>query len=133
MKDMSEILPWAWRAASLASRGETGEVGSGGAVSLAVLGTSTGLVGPASGAGLGLEAGTGSGLGSEALVKEAAPAAVVDFVEPTGDAAREVMGRACEFLMSVEPWACASEACAGTASRLLRTEIGSLAVLPPLG
>lgn len=132
MKDISETLPWAWMAASLASRGETGEVGSGGPVSLAV-GTSTGLVGSASGAGLSLEAGTGSGLESEALVEEAAPAVVLDFVEPAGDAAREVMERAWEFLMSVEPWACASEACAGTASRLLRTEIGSLAVLPPLG
>lgn len=106
-----------------------GEVGSG---SLVVLGTSTGLVGSASGTGLSLEAGTGSGLDSEGLVEEAAPAVVPDFVEPAGDAAREVMGRAWEFLMSVEPWACASEACAGTASRLLRTAMGGLAVLAPL-
>lgn len=97
-----------------------------------MLGTSTGLVGSASGIGLSLEAGTGSGFDSDGLVEEAAPAAVLDFVEPAGDAAREVMGRAWEFLMSVEPWACASEACAGTASRWLRTEMGGLAVLPPL-
>lgn len=113
---------------SLASKGETGEVGAGRAVapavSLDVFGTSTGLVGSASGAGLSLEA--------MGLVEEEAPAVVLDFVEPAGDAAREVMGRAWEFLMSVEPWACASEACAGTASRWLRTEMGGLGVLPPL-
>lgn len=98
---------------SLESKGDSGEVCSVGAVAgaptatgmaLVGLGTSTGLLGAVSMGGaadLGTGTGTG-GLGSTG--REGAPT-VPDFVEPTGEAAKDVMGRAWEFSMWVEPWA----------------------------
>lgn len=135
MKDMLDKLPWLGRPASLESKGDSGGVcPTGGstaaapaaAVSAFWLGTSTGLLGAASATALSgsVRTGTGTGcLGSNGLGAATAPEA--DLVEPTGEAAREVMGRAWEFLMSVEPWACASEAWAGATARWFRTEMGA--------
>lgn len=102
MKDMLDKLPWLWRPTSLESKGDSGGVCStGGAIAAAPavavafgFGTSTGLLGSASATELSDLAGTGTGtdcLDSKGL-GAAAPEA--DLVEPTGEAAREVMGRA---------------------------------------
>lgn len=102
MKDMLDRLPWLGRPTSLESKGDSGGVcPTGGAVAAAPatavafgFGTSTGLLGSASVAELSDLGRTGTGtdcLDSKGL---AAAPPEVDLVEPTGDAAREVMGRA---------------------------------------
>lgn len=104
MKDMLDRLPWLGRPTSLESKGDRGGVcptgGSTAAAPAAALiafwlGTSTGLLGSASATMLSdsvrVETGTDC-LGSRGLGAATPPEA--DFVEPTGEAAREVMGRA---------------------------------------
>lgn len=118
---------------SLESKGDNGEVCPVGAVAgapaatgmaLVGLGTSTGLLGAVSMGGA-ADLGTG-GLGSTG--REGAPI-VPDFVEPAGEAAKDVMERAWKFSMWVEPWAWASEGWAGAAALWLCTEMGGLVVL----
>lgn len=62
-------------------------------------GTSTGLLGSASAADFGRTAARLCSTGLETAPATPEP----DLVEPTGEAAREVMGSAEEFVMSVEP------------------------------
>lgn len=104
-KDMLLKLPWLCKPTSLESKGDNGEVCPAGSMSAAPtatgmalvgLGTSTGLLGAVSmmaAAGLGTGTGTDC-LGSAGL--EGRPV-VADLVEPTGEAAKEVMGRAWEL------------------------------------
>lgn len=133
MKDMLLWLPWLWRPVSLESKGDSGVCPTGGDFLAAVaaveaafgFGTSTGLLGSASAADCWR---TGARLYSKGL--DTAPATPEpDLVEPTGEAAREVMGRAEEFVMSVEPWAWASEAWAGATALWLCTEMGALVLV----
>lgn len=108
MKDMLDTLPWLWRAVSLWSSGDNEVFPTGWRavepVEVALgFGTSTGLLGAASGVLSGV-ARTGACLDSKGLGAAAATPAP-ERVEPTGEAANEVMGRAEEFVMSVEPFA----------------------------
>lgn len=130
-KDMLDTLPWLWRPVSLESKGDKGMWSTGGRFAAAEaveaafgFGTSTGLLGSASGALLDC---CGTGVCLDSRGRGTAPATPEpDLVEPTGEAAREVMGRAEEFVMSVEPWAWASEAWAGATALWLCTEMGAL-------
>lgn len=135
-KDMLLKLFWLGRPRSLESKGDNGEVCPAGAVAGAAAatgaaalvgwGTSTGLLGAVSRGGA-ADLGTGT-VGLESSGREGAPV-VPDFVEPAGEAANEVMGRAWAFSMWVEPWAWASEGWAGAAARWLCTEMGGRMVL----
>lgn len=102
MKDMLDRLPWLGRPTSLESKGDSGGVcptGGGRAATPAAVaafgfGTSTGLLGSASATELSDSVRRGAGTGG--LDSRGLGAAVpeADLVEPTGEAAREVMGRA---------------------------------------
>lgn len=92
-------------------------------------GTSTGLLGSTS-VGMSDFALADVCLDSRVLgTAPARPGPEADLVEPTGEAAREVMGRAEELVMSVEPWAWASEAWAGAIALWLWTEMGALVLV----